>query len=98
GRPGPRRVDAAAVRAGAGLHRGGPWPRAVPGRPVDGRVLPARRRRAPGPGPGVELRRPAARMARARGAVALGLAGGTGGDPPDGAGAAQRFALPVLRG
>src|SRR3546814_8951098 len=82
---------AAALRAGAGLHRTRPRPRAVPGRAVDGGLVRTRIRAPPGRGPRLGLRRAPARMAGTRSAGALGLAGGTCGDPGHGRGAAQRL-------
>src|SRR3546814_6583260 len=60
---GGRGKRAAALRAGAGLHRTRPRPRAVPGRAVDGGLVRTRLRAPPGRGPRLGLRRAPARMA-----------------------------------
>src|SRR3546814_2816411 len=54
---GGRGKRAAALRAGAGLHRTRPRPRAVPGRAVDGGLVRTRIRAPPGRGPRLGLRR-----------------------------------------
>ena len=92
-----RRVAAAAGGAGTAIHRRRAQPRAVPGRAVDGGVLP-RWWRAPARGRArSRLGRAPARVARTRGHGAVGLARGAGRHRTHGPRAAFAVTLELFR-